>query len=239
VLMSTWRPIVQLYCKKLTLASLDDFVAAEPEHIGWQINLAKLNVEDANSYIEECASMRERLSVLGIRSVFLIHPSTDQNDLLRVLRIVKPDIFLASALRSRSALANFAGFGVSAEIMVPIGIPVSTKVSPNYDPVTEVNLYSDCATWYTTDTITESDTPDRFGCSGKTSNWLELVRVVEASSHPVIAAGGLTPSNVSDLWRFCKPAGFDAHSAVCTNGLPDKEKAKAFVVAVRALSAVN
>ena len=50
---------------------------------------------------------------------------------------------------------------------------------------------------------------------------------------PYADPSGARPGNVQELWELCQPAGFDAHTSVCTNGLPDREKAVAFVKAVR------
>lgn len=228
-------PLVQLYCKKLTIKNVGSFIAARPDHIGWQINLDKLAGQALDSAVSESAKLVGQLKNEGIRSVFLLHPSIDEARLGDILDRIQPDIFLASAARNRLALEEVARSS-SCELMIPIGIPAPGVDKSKYDPVGEAIDLIDIADWFTTDTINEGDAVDRFGCSGKVSQWEKLAAIVRASSKPVIAAGGLTPENVGNLWELCHPAGFDAHSAVCTDGQPDIEKSKAFVNAVRHLN---
>jgi len=232
----TGSPLVQLYCKKLAPSNLDGFLHAEPDHVGWKVNLAKASHDDLSRAAEAGAAMTRRLSSLGIISVFLLHPSTDAARMMALLDALRPDIFMASAERDVGTLMAVKASGLVGGIIVPVGIPVARNSLTTYDPVEEARRYAAVADWFTTDTITEADTPDRFGCSGRTSDWPALRAVVDAVSKPVVAAGGFTPGNVADLWRTCRPAGFDAHTSVCTDGLPDRAKSCAFATAVRALS---
>ncbi|MFJ7441605.1 hypothetical protein ACIQW5_28860 [Methylorubrum thiocyanatum] len=229
-------PLVQLYCKRLDDRNVDEFLFAEPDHVGWQINLAKLAPGERETAVDRSARMVERLAGEGVRSVFLIHPSTDASVLIPMLDRVRPDIFLASAERTARALEAVRRSATTPEIMVPIGIPVRASVAPGYEPEREVATVADYADWYTTDTITPVDTPERFGCSGQTSDWGRLVSVVAFARKPVVVAGGLHPGNVALLWKLCRPKGFDAHTSVCTDGIPDREKSLAFAAAVRSLA---
>lgn len=227
-------PLVQLYCKKLTVENVGAFIAARPDHIGWQINLEKVSGSALDAALREAAALAGHIERAGIRTVFLLHPSTDARQLIEAIKIVRPNIFLASAARNEAALRALAAEKI-CEIMIPIGIPTSAKRLATYDAVSEAEAVSSFADWLTTDTITDADSVDRFGCSGQTSEWGTLARIVNAGTTPVVAAGGLTPENVAALWQLCQPAGFDAHTAVCTNGLPDEAKARAFVDAVKRL----
>lgn len=231
------RPISQLYCKRLAPENAGAFLNASPDHVGWQINLNKVRDDKAifDAAIASSQAIARLLRDRGVKSVFLAHPSTAADELVAIVRAVAPDIFLASAERTPETLALVAK-KTSAKIMVPIGIPVAGSILTGYDPLEEVERYRSLADWFTTDTINPSDAVDRFGCSGKTSDWAQLKNVVLSAPAPVVAAGGLSPENVADLWDQTRPAGFDAHTAVCTEGVPDEAKAVRFCDAVRALA---
>lgn len=227
----------QLYCKKLTTGNVAAFVAARPDHIGWQINLQKFpDRAGLDQALADAREIADHLRDQRIVSVFLLHPCTDPDLLVYALGVVAPDIFLASAERSLDALTAVARLPGRPQIMVPIGIPSCAEGRAGYDPLKELEAYEGVADWYTTDTINDSDDPKRFGCSGSVSHWPTMAKVIARAARPVIAAGGLTAENVGRVLESCQPAGFDAHSAVCTGGLPDAAKAKAFVDAVRRLA---
>ena len=119
--------------------------------------------------------------------------------------------------------------------MVPIGLPVPGTSLDGYDPLAEVRAYESIADWFTTDTINSSNETKAFGCSGNVTSVAQVCGVVNSTTRPVIVAGGMSGTNVADVWAICRPAGFDAHSAVCLEGVPNYERSKAFVDAVRAL----
>ncbi len=228
-------PLVQLYSKRLDLARLDDFLAAEPDHVGWQVNLEKTCGGDLDRACDDGAAIVLRLRRAGVKSVFLVHPSDREDVLSSVLSAIGPDIFLASAKRSMEAVQAVKRTGAAREVMIPIGVPTPAFPREGYDPVDEVGRWAGLADWYTTDTITAHDEVDRFGCSGEPSDRGVLARVVVTATRPVVAAGGFAPWNLEALWRSCRPRGFDAHTAVCTEGLPDRDKSIRFAKAVRAL----
>jgi phosphoribosylanthranilate isomerase len=49
-----------------------------------------------------------------------------------------------------------------------------------------------------------------FGCTGKVHNWKISKRIVEATSIPIILAGGLSPENVASAIKMVQPAGVDS-----------------------------
>ena len=158
----TGLPLVQLYCKKLAPSNLDGFLYAEPDHIGWQVNLVKASHDNLMRAAEVGAITTNRLSCLGITSVFLLHPSTDAARIMELLNALRPDIFLASAERDAGTLTAVKTSGLVGGIMIPVGIPVSRNSTTTYDPVGKAKRYAAVADWFTTDTITEAHTPDRF-----------------------------------------------------------------------------
>jgi len=52
------------------------------------------------------------------------------------------------------------------------------------------------------------------GATGIMHDWTISARIVEASSLPIILAGGLNPDNVADAIRTVRPHGVDAHTGL-------------------------
>ncbi|GIK16433.1 MAG: N-(5'-phosphoribosyl)anthranilate isomerase [Planctomycetota bacterium] len=80
------------------------------------------------------------------------------------------------------------------------------------------------------------------GGSGRRSDWSMLVdardRGLLQGAPPILLAGGLTPANVAEAVRECRPAGVDVSSGVeIAPGRKDVEQVRAFVTAARAGSA--
>jgi len=79
--------------------------------------------------------------------------------------------------------------------------------------------------------LLDSQAKDIYGGTGETFDW-QIAREA-AARFPVIIAGGLTPTNVGQLIRECKPWGVDVSSGVESKGQKDPSKTKAFIEAVR------
>lgn len=73
------------------------------------------------------------------------------------------------------------------------------------------------------------------GATGKVHDWNVSRRLVEASTRPVILAGGLNPGNVRVAIRAVRPAGVDVHTGIeGPDGRKDRELAARFVAEARA-----
>jgi len=73
------------------------------------------------------------------------------------------------------------------------------------------------------------------GGTGVSHNWELSAKVVLSAGMPVILAGGLTPSNVSEAVRSVRPYAVDTASGVETNGKKDETKILDFIHNVRKL----
>ena len=84
------------------------------------------------------------------------------------------------------------------------------------------------ADFYFTDSINVET--NQFGGTGLTHNLETDKMLVESLGKPVFIAGGLTPENVAEAIRTCKPYGVDVNSGCRgVDGFRDKEKVLAFV----------
>ncbi len=71
--------------------------------------------------------------------------------------------------------------------------------------------------------------PGQMGGSGTVFDW----SMIPTISKPYFLAGGLSPDNAGDVFRFCHPYAVDVSSGVETNGVKDYEKMKNFIEKVK------
>jgi phosphoribosylanthranilate isomerase len=97
----------------------------------------------------------------------------------------------------------------------------------------DVERYTPLVDAFITDTF-DSSTGAR-GATGKTHDWAVSRQLVEASSRPVILAGGLKPNNVREAIRLVRPAGVDVHTGIeGPDGRKIRDLAARFVAEARA-----
>jgi len=90
--------------------------------------------------------------------------------------------------------------------------------------------------------VLDSGTRQERGGTGKTFDWEEAKPFVSlmAKMHPIVIAGGLSPTNVADAMRILHPWGVDVASGVeARPGKKDPAKVRAFVAAVREADKVH
>lgn len=103
--------------------------------------------------------------------------------------------------------------------------------------ITEKDFLSSVDLKQTADIVLiDSGSATQLGGTGRSFDWTGARATIAeiAAVCPVIVAGGLTPSNVSDAMRILKPWGVDVSSGVEVRpGKKDPVKVQAFVAAVR------
>lgn len=95
-----------------------------------------------------------------------------------------------------------------------LGIIKSLIVRPDTENETlaEISLFEPHVDAFITDTF-DPET-GRSGATGKTHDWRISQQIVEATTRPVILAGGLTTCNVAAAIEQVRPAAVDAHTGV-------------------------
>lgn len=79
--------------------------------------------------------------------------------------------------------------------------------------------------------LLDSYVPGKLGGTGERSDWTLARRVVEEQTLPVILAGGLTPTNVSEAIRLVRPYAVDVSTGVESSpGIKDAELVRRFIL---------
>lgn len=152
------------------------------------------------TYLEDAEEIWKLSTTIGV-SKLQLHSDLPLASLAR-LKKIDPQLFIIKSLVVRGD--NLAELLLNLKIYSPF---VDAFITDTYDPLTGA-----C------------------GATGKVHNWDISRRIVEASLHPVILAGGLNPKNVRDAILHVRPAGVDVHTGVeGPNGRKDEALVKEFV----------
>lgn len=77
--------------------------------------------------------------------------------------------------------------------------------------------------------VLDAATLDGYGGTGQRTDWRTARVARDASSVPVVLAGGLTPETVVEAIQVVRPYGVDVSSGVETDRAKDPEKVRAFI----------
>jgi phosphoribosylanthranilate isomerase len=136
------------------------------------------------TYLADAAAVRDLAEFLGVDAVQL-HGDVATPELAR-LREIAPGLLVVKSLVVRPGGTD------ALERLVRETSPfVDAYLTDTFDPATGAT-----------------------GATGRTHDWSVSARLVEASPHPVILAGGLRPSNVAGAIARVRPAAVDAHTGV-------------------------
>jgi len=103
---------------------------------------------------------------------------------------------------------------------------------PAHDLLETVTRYAPVVDAFITDTYDPATGAS--GATGRVHDWMLDRQLVELSPLPVIAAGGLTPTNVAAAIRAVHPAGVDVHTGVeGPDGRKRRDLVEAFVEEAR------
>ena len=152
------------------------------------------------TYLNRAEEIAALCRKLGVRRV-QIHGDISGAE-LTTLRTLDPSLFVIKSLIIRENNQSELEMRVRE-----LGARVDAFITDTYDPETGA-----------------------VGATGKTHDWRTSRRLVEATSRPLMLAGGLSPGNVARAIRQVRPAGVDAHTGVEDNaGRKDKKLIQLFV----------
>lgn len=220
---------IQVYCRRPSLGEMDALIEMGVHCLAWHIR-----PEDGMAIIE-AERMARRIKDAGRKSTLLVH-SRKVQILSTVARMVRPDFLLLSSDRDDSEMGHLAAL-VAPNTKLMMSVPVSAAgLNEKVDSYRFAIEYQAFAGALTVDTMLDTKSPSRFGCTGRTNDWDTCAEIVKASSVPVVLAGGLRAENVGEAIRRVRPPIVDA----CTSlEFPDKSKdlakCRTFVDAVRAV----
>ncbi len=108
-------------------------------------------------------------------------------------------------------------------VYLPAGDPSSVDKSMIHD---QMEAYSNAGADYLLfDTVDTSQTPHRYGGTGKTCDWELASELINGSPIPVFFAGGIRPENVKNAIETMNPYGIDLCSGVeASKGVKDNGK---------------
>ena len=135
-----------------------------------------------------------------------------------IVDAVQPDLLQFHGSESEAACATFGRPWIKA-----IGLGGGASASP--DAYASAN-----------GVLLDGHAAGAAGGSGQTFDWTRIAdwQAARPAHSPVIVAGGLTPDNVEQLVRQCRPWGVDVSSGVeSAPGVKDHAKIHAFIEAVR------
>lgn len=123
-------------------------------------------------------------------------------------------------------------------VYLPAGDPINIDKSMIHN---QMKAYSDAGADYLLfDTVDTSQTPPRYGGTGKTCDWELASELINGSPIPVFFAGGIRPENVMNAIETMNPYGIDLCSGVeASKGVKDNGKLISLMDQVRKAKYVN
>jgi phosphoribosylanthranilate isomerase len=214
--------IVQIY-EIQTPQEAEKLIGIGVDHIGSVVvSEAVWKISEIRETIKLSASTQSRSSLILLFN--------NQDSVLRALDYYQPDIihFCESLTHSNGTRRDCAKLismqkKVKAkfpEIKIMRSIPIPQPGLAECVPITEVSrVFEPISDYFLTDTVliksgksTANQQPVSgfIGITGQTCDWEAARRLVEASTIPVILAGGISPENVVDSLHQVRPAGIDS-----------------------------
>jgi phosphoribosylanthranilate isomerase len=259
LLMIKTTTLVQIY-EIQTPYEAEKLIGLGVDHIGSVVlSEAIWKISEIRETIRLSASTQSRSSLILLFN--------NQDFVFRALDYYQPDIIhFCESLTHSNGTQRDCGKLISMqrkvkakfpEIKIMRSIPIPQPGLAECVPITQVaRLFEPISDYFLTDTLLitpgksaaiQQPVSGFIGITGQTCDWEAARRLVEASTIPVILAGGISPENVADGLYQVQPAGID--SCTGTNFLDSKghtvrfkkdfSKVKRLVAKVRQLEQIG
>lgn len=140
----------------------------------------------------------------------------------------KPDFVRRTMISTGLQVAQLHGQEEASDYLDP-AFQLWRVVHPESDKADAV------AAWPVDAVLVDTYSPSSPGGTGKVGNWPAARKFVDATSHRVLLAGGLTPANVQEAIKAVKPWGVDVSSGVEERlGKKNLDKVREFIEICRA-----
>ena len=171
---------------------------------------------------------------LFVKSVMVIMPE-NAAEATEMIEIARPDVI---QLHSHLDTGEIEKIRDSTDIQIIKTFQVPVKIAGSMDQVTDkiaekINSFTENC--LIDGVLLDSHSSAGSGGTGRVHRWDISQKIVESSEVPVILAGGLDPSNISEAIRCVAPYGVDTASGIETNGEKDREKIELFIRRARCI----
>lgn len=196
-----------------------------------QIGFVAGDSGDVHGELDFSQARRLRDAVSPDAAAVALTMATDPDEILRMAEFVQPDIVHISTdplAVGRQAMAELRRrFPQGTELMKAVHVEgrASIQLASDFEPHCDYLLLD-----------TKVEGMPGVGATGTPHDWNMSRQIVNAVTVPIILAGGLSPSNVTEAIRIVQPWGVDSNTATNVAGDPvkkDMSKVAAFVQAAR------
>jgi len=156
----------------------------------------------------------------GILTTLITHLENAE-DIIEIAKFIDVDYIQIHSYMEESEVAKIKEELPNKKLLRLIHIDENGKILNDINKIKYVDFYF-------TDSINIKT--NQVGGTGLIHNIETDKKLVETLNKPVFIAGGLTPENVANAVKFCKPYGVDVNSGCrAKDGSRDKVKVKKFV----------
>ncbi|AEH60056.1 Phosphoribosylanthranilate isomerase [Methanosalsum zhilinae DSM 4017] len=171
---------------------------------------------------------------LFVKSVMVIMPENAEHA-TEMIEFAQPDVIqLHSYLNTREIEKIRDNTDVQIIKTFQIPVKIAGPVDQATDKIVE-KINSFTQNCLIDGVLLDSHSSAGSGGTGRVHRWDISQKIVQKSEVPVILAGGLDPSNISEAVRCVAPYGVDTASGIETNGEKDREKIELFIRGARCI----
>ena len=176
---------------------------------------------ESNEFISKELAKEIKSALPKNTETTLITHLEDAKEIIEIARLIDVDYIQLHSYIKESEVEKIKSALPNKKLIRLIHISEDGKILNDVSKIKYVDIYF-------TDSINKAT--NQVGGTGLSHSLETDKYLVETLDKPVMIAGGLTPKNVSDAIKYCKPWGVDVNSGCrAENGGRDKDKVKSFI----------